>query len=410
MKNPSSYLKLRVLGAIEYAQGGTIRERIRKVADEQFLDEDGMPRKFTWRTISTWLYRYKARGVTGLDVKPRGDKGTTRKVTPEELMEAISQLLPQFRDRKYNKMELYRACVEQNILHKERIAQTTFYRFIREYDLLSKNEITLNKRRLAFAMQYANQLWQADTLVGPYIKDESGRSVQAKLIAFIDDATRVICHGEFFLNDNTECLISCYRSALYKRGIPDSLYCDNGSNYSSLELKLVCDRIGTILKFTPVRDGSSKGKIERFFRTVRDKFLSHNLELSSLAALNRQFTRWLEDDYNSVVHSALGMKPIDRFGLDLKRIRYLPPSKENDELFYAEDTRSVKNDNTFSFKKIRFETPCDLRNKEIAIRFDRRNPTDQVIVYYKNQRMGVAKPLDLISNGLSRQHKKEVSA
>jgi hypothetical protein len=106
----------------------------------------------------------------------------------------------------------------------------------------------------------------------------------------------------------------------------------------------------------------------------------------------------------------LGMKPIDRFGLDLKRIRYLPPSKENDELFYAEDTRSVKNDNTFSFKKIRFETPCDLRNKEIAIRFDRRNPTDQVIVYYKNQRMGVAKPLDLISNGLSRQHKKEVSA
>ncbi len=82
-----------------------------------------------------------------------------------------------------------------------------------------------------------------------------------------------------------------------------------------------------------VRDDAAKGKIERFFKRVRDQFLSRNLDLSLLEALNRQFTAWVESEYNAVEHSALGMKPIDRFGLDLKRIRFLLPNEVNDELF-----------------------------------------------------------------------------
>ncbi|MBU1913241.1 MAG: Mu transposase C-terminal domain-containing protein, partial [Candidatus Omnitrophica bacterium] len=131
-------------------------------------------------------------------------------------------------------------------------------------------------------------------------------------------------------------------------------------------------------------------------------FLSRKLDLSSLEALNRQFISWVEDEYNASMHSAIGMKPIDRFGLDLKRIRFLPPSDTNDELFYAETTRKVKKDNTFSFKNIRFETPVDLRDKEISIRYDR-NKYDPVVIYYKGQRMGKAKPLNAIANGLLRR-------
>jgi putative transposase len=396
MKTPSSYLKLRILGAVDYAAGKTIRERIRNISKQEFIDEEGLPRRFTWRTISTWYYRYKAGGVTGLDVKPRSDKGIPRKITPEELLEAINQVLPDFMETRYNKMDIYRKCIEKGILRKEQIAQTTFYRFIREYELLSKKDTSGNKKRLAFAMQYANQLWQVDTLFGPYVQTDKGKQ-QSKLIAFIDDASRVICHGQFFLQENTDNLITTFRAAIYKRGIPEQLYADNGSIYSSLELKIICDRIGCILRFTPVRDAASKGKIERFFRTVRMKFLSLRLDLSSLTALNASFNRWVEDEYNSHIHSSLGLKPVDRFQIDLKRIRFLPPSKENDELFYASDIRTVKNDNTFPFKKIRYETPCDLRGKKIEIRFNRKNTRD-IIVYYKNQRMGVAKPLDLIAN------------
>lgn len=408
MKNPSSYLKMRVMGAIDYAPGKSIKERIMNVAGQTFVDEDGRPRQFTWRTISTWLYRYKKHGVTGIENKVRRDKGLPRKVTPEELLEAINIAKAHFRDKHYDRMRLYRYCIEKGILNKNQIAQTTFYRFIREYELLKDDDQLGNKKRLAFCMQYANQLWQGDTMYGPYVKDHNTPR-QTKLIAFIDDASRVVTHAEFFFEENIDTLVRVLKAAFYKRGVPEQLYVDNGSIYTSQEITLICARIGCILRHTPVRDGSAKGKVERFFRRVRQQFLSRTLDLGSLEKLNDQFTVWLEDEYNGVVHCALGMKPIDRFGFDLKRIRFLPPSETNDELFYAEETRCVKKDNTFSFKNVRYETPVDLREKQITIRFDR-SETDRVVIYYKNQRMGEAGPVDLIANGLLRQkaHPKEV--
>ena len=400
MKQPSAYLKMRILGAIDYADGKSITQRIRNLAAQSFSDEDGNSRSFTWRTIQTWLYRYKSQGITGVQPKSRKDKGSTRKVSPEELLEALNAARRHFHDKHPDKMSLYRYCIEKGLLNKNDIAQTTYYRFIREYDLL-KDDDSVAKKRLAFCMQYANQLWQADTMFGPYVKDHN-KPKPTKLIAFIDDASRVVAHGQFFTEENTETLITALKNALYKRGIPEQLYVDNGSIYTSQEITLICARLGIILRHTPLRDGSAKGKIERFFRRVRQQFLSRQLDLSSLEALNRQFTLWLEDEYNSVIHSATGLKPIDRFGFDLKRVKFLSPCDDTDELFFAEDTRKVKNDNTFSFKNLRYETPVDLRDKLITIRFDRAR-FDRIVIYYKDQRMGDAKPLDAIANGLLRR-------
>jgi len=403
MKNPSAYLKMRVLGAIDTAEGKTRNQRIRNVAALTFTDEDGNRRQFTWRTIQTWYYRYKNHGITGIDTSTRSDKGTTRKITPEELLEAINQALPHFRNKKkrFNKMSIYRFSIANGLLSKNEVSQTSFYRLIRQYDLLNPQAEQTNKRRLAFSMQYANQLWQADTMFGPYVKDGTEHK-QAKLIAFLDDASRVLCHGEFFFEENTDSLVKSLKAAFYKRGIPEQLYVDNGSIYCSQEIALICGRIGCILRHTPVRDASAKGKVERFFRTVRDRFLTRQLDLSSLSALNRAFAVWVEDKYNCNEHSAIGMKPIDRFGMDLKRIRFLSPGEANDELFFAEETRKVKRDNTFSFKNVRFETPVDLRGKTVSIRYER-GSLNRVIIYYKGERAGAARPLDAVANGLLRR-------
>jgi putative transposase len=148
-----------------------------------------------------------------------------------------------------------------------------------------------------------------------------------------------------------------------------------------------------------------KGKIDRFFRRVRDQFLVKKLDLSCLETLNRQFTHWVENDYNALPHDAIGMKPIDRFGIDLARVRFLAPSEHNDELFYAEATRKVKKDNTFSFAGRRYETPVDLRDKEIQLRHDRRRQDTSavVVIYHKGQRLGAARLLDTVANGLQRR-------
>jgi transposase InsO family protein len=407
MKLPSVYLKMRVLGALDTVEGRTRHERVLNVAAMTFLDEEGNPRQFTWRTIQTWHYRYKNHGITGMTNTPRKDKGHTRKVAPEDLLEALKAAKPHFRDQHANKRALYRFCIEKGLLHPDRIAQTTFYRYIREYDLLADDIHDDNKKRLAFSMKHANQLWQADTMFGPFVNTSEGSRKQAKLIAFIDDASRVLCHGEFFFDENVDTLVRAIRAAFYKRGVPEQLLVDNGSIYCSQEITLICARVGCILRHTAVRDAAAKGKIERFFRRVRDQFLVKKLDLSSLEALNRQFTYWVENDYNAVTHDAIAMKPIDRFGIDLARVRFLPPSEHNDELFFAEADRKVKKDNTFSFSGRRYETPVDLRDKEIQIRYDRRRlDTTAVIIYYKGQRMGAARLLDAVANGLMRRKEK----
>jgi putative transposase len=404
MKLPSVYLKMRVLGAVDTVAGKTRDERMHAVAAMTFTDEDGHPRQFTWRTIQTWFYRYKNRGITGMTPQPRCDKGQTRKVTPEELLEAIHAAKPHFRSLNANKRAIYRFCIEQGLLQPDRIAQTTFYRFIREHDLLAEDEAD-QKQRLAFSMKHANQLWQADTLFGPHCTAPTGSKKPTKLIAFLDDASRVLCHGEFFFDENVDTLVRTLRAAFYKRGVPEQLLVDNGSIYCSQEITLICARVGCILRHTAVRDAAAKGKIERFFRRVRDQFLVKNLDLSSLESLNRQFTDWAERDYNAAEHDAIGMKPIDRFGMDLARIRFLPPSEHHDELFYAETVRTVKKDNTFSFHNRRYETPADLRGHEIQLRHDRSDTgvSPAIIIYHKGQRIGPARLLDTVANGLRRR-------
>src|SRR5271166_3702790 len=397
MRNPTAYLKMRVLGAIDMAPGNSIQARMRAVSQMQFTDEEGHARQFTWRTIQTWYTRYQKHGVTVMEPKPRSDKGKTRKVGLENLSEAVAKMLPKIRGKMPRLATLYRLCIEEGILTREQIAPNTFRRLVKQYELLKPDAECSHKLRLAFSKAHANDMWQADTLFGPYIQ-HGGCPVQTRLIAFLDDASRVCCHGQFYLAENVDTLIEALRSAFYKRGVPQSLYVDNGSIYVSKEIVQICARVGCLLHHTPVRDGAAKGKIERFFRTVREQFLSRTLDLSGLEALNRQFIHWVEEQYNARKHSVIEMPPLDRFALDRSRVRFLPPNEANDELFFVEEERHVRADNTFSFKSIRFEAPRHLPERTIQIRFERKRPTHRVIVYYKGERMGEARPLDPVAN------------
>ena len=403
MKNPTPYLKMRVLGAIETAEGNSIIARIRNVSQMSFTDEDGHPRSFTWRTIQTWYTRFKKHGVTVMENTPRSDRGKTRKINHEQLLEAVRAVLPSARMPRHAspppKALLYRLCIEKGLLTRSQIAPNTFSRLVNELELLKTDAQCENRRRLAFAKPYANDLWQADTMFGPYIQTPDGPA-QSRLIAFIDDASRVCCHGEFFINENTDSLVAAFRAGFYKRGVPSALLVDNGSIYTSREIIQICARVGCLLHHAPLRDGAAKGKVERFFRTVRDQFLARELDLSSLAALNRAFTHWAEEQYNAQKHSILDMSPLERFALDRNRIRFLPPNETNDELFFVEEERHVRADNTFSFRAARYEAPRHLPERTIQVRYRRtdKTPGAPVIVYYKNERMGAARPVNLVAN------------
>lgn len=349
------------------------------------------------------MYRYKKHGITTLENQTRSDKHGHRKVQPDELAEAIHEVLPHLSKNKQGvlpKSVLYRTLLQKGLITRTQLAPTTFYRMVRQHELL--NETVTQKLRLSFSMQHANELWQADTLHGPSIKQANGQWRKTFFIAFIDDASRVITHGEFFYRDNAENMIEAFRSALYKRGQPERLNFDNGSNYKSKEILQACLRLNIHLSHAPIRDGAAKSKIERFFRGFRDRFLTQHLEFESLDQLNRLAHQWIEEDYNAKHHSGIQMIPLDRFALDLKRIRFLTDDEFSEEIFFIEQDRKVSKTNVFSLLSRQFECPVDLREKRIQVRYDRQRQ-HRFIVYFKNQRMGEATPLDLQHNAMMKR-------
>jgi putative transposase len=401
---PSLALRLRVLSAIDYAPGDNLRQRIKQVSQRTFVDEpSAQSYQFTWRTIETWCYRFKKHGITTLDKQPRRDKNTYRKVKLNELAEAIKEVLPTLRFNKTGtipKVMLYRKLLQNNYFARSQLSQTAFYRMLRDNDLLNVEQT--RKLRQSFAMQYANELWQADTMHGPSIKQPNGQWRKTFLIAFIDDASRVITHAEFFYRDNTQTMIEAFKTALFKRGKPERLYFDNGANYTSKEILQACLRLDIRLSFAPLRDGAAKGKIERFFRGFRDRFLTQHLDFASLADLNDKTHDWIEHHYNTHYHSGIQMAPLDRFNLDRGRIVFLTDDEFTEEVFFVEQTRKVSKTNVFSINNHKYECPVDLREKKIQVRFDRAR-CDRFIVYFNEQRMGVATLLDLHFNARQRR-------
>ena len=104
------------------------------------------------------LIRYRKHGITALSVTSRSDKGKLRKVTPEEVMEAVRAVLPKFHLTRPTKAALYRATIEQGLLTRERIAPNTFSRILKEYEMLNPKDEHTGRRRMAFAKAHANEM------------------------------------------------------------------------------------------------------------------------------------------------------------------------------------------------------------------------------------------------------------
>jgi len=102
--------------------------------------------------------------------------------------------------------------------------------------------------RRRFAYQEAGQLWMSDVMFGPpVISDDGRRKKKTYLIAFIDDATRVIPHAQFAFAENTRSFLPVFKVALIKRGLPQRLLVDYGANYRSKHFSIVCAKLGVAL-------------------------------------------------------------------------------------------------------------------------------------------------------------------
>lgn len=156
--------------------------------------------------------------------------------------------------------------------------------------------------------------------------------------------------------------------------------------------------------FTP----NSRGKIERFFRTVRMRFLSR-LEpekIKSLEELNLRFWQWLEEDYQRKMHSSLNMSPLDYFMSQADQVRMFSDPALLDEYFLLRAQRKINHDATFSLEKILFETDAELANSRLEVRYEPEwldNPARPVFLYREGKKVGEGRRVNLSENASAKR-------
>jgi hypothetical protein len=236
-------------------------------------------------------------------------------------------------------------------------------------------------------------------LFGPYVQRAGGGRMQVFLYAILDDASRLIPHAQFYTHQGLDAFLDCLRQSVAARGLPTRLYVDNAKVYRSQQLARIAASIGILITHTPPYQPEGRGKIERWFRSVREQFLA-NLDprrTLSLPELNQRLWAWIEQVYHGSEHSGLGTTPLLRWQRDIEHIRQLPPSTDLRRLFFYRVARLVRRDSTFLLRGHFYEAPPQFAGQTIEARFD---PLDlyQVEIYFQEQAHSMARIVDAVVN------------
>jgi hypothetical protein len=256
-----------------------------------------------------------------------------------------------------------------------------------------------SKDRRRFSFEKAGELWMSDVMHGPRVGTAGGRKRKAYFIALLDDATRVVPFAAFALSENTAAFLPVLEQAMRRRGLPKRLYVDNGSAFRSKHLALVCAKLGVTLIHARPYQPAGKGKIERFFRTVRMRFLPtlQAEDHRSLEALNRKVWGWVEGEYHHTPHRGLGGEtPLDRWAGHSDDVQLA--GDDVGELFLFEQKRKVAKDRTVSLEGVLYEVDAILVGETVALRYDPARKDRSIQVWHEKQRVQIAKPVDSYAN------------
>ena len=332
-------------------------------------------------------------GIDSLAPKTRCDIHVPRRLSDS----AISQIQKIKEKYPYITGKLvYQKLIEEGFIKCSETSMATVLRYIRDNNLKPKQLV--GTVRKAYEMEYANDCWQSDTSHGPVIT-VNGKKKQAYLITFIDDASRLILHGEFFFNDNAVNMQAVFKKAISKYGLPKRIFVDNGKTYKNDQLRLICASLGVVLIHTKAYSPESKGKIERSFRTIKDNWLNGTdwNTFTGLEDLNIKFNTYLNEKYSNSIHSSIEQTPRNRFLKDSDRIKYISKEKLEDH-FLHRVARTVNNDATIQLHSKFFEIPQKYIGRRVNVRY---SPLNLDIAYIFNESNEIADtvyPLKRVDN------------
>ena len=351
----------------------------KRVTEHPLKFPDGSVKEVKYKTLEKWVSVYQRYGFNALMPNDRSDKGSTR-VLSDIAIEEIYRLKQEF--PRLNATQIHAQLVQNGFIPAT-VNVCSVQRFIKRNDLKSARNPNLRDRK-AFEEDSFGKMWQTDTCYFPYIT-EDGKSHRVFAICIIDDHSRLIVGGKLFYSDSAANFQTVFKNAVATYGIPSKLYTDNGSPYSNEQLRLICGSIGTVLLHTKVRDGASKAKIERFWRTTKERWL-YSLDMDSVSSLEEFNTLFIEylRNYNTTLHSGIGCTPFERYQASAKVVQS-PKSREwLDECFLNRIYRKVRKDATVSVERASYDAPMQFIDQKVEIRF-RPGEMDSAAIFFEGQ-------------------------
>jgi putative transposase len=258
---------------------------------------------YSLATLERWHYAYKSGGLDALKPAPRSDRGRCQDLTMEQ-----RQLLLDIREEHSaaSVPVILRTLVAEGRLEPNAISASSVRRFYQEsgLDRVAVRNQARGKVRLRWQAERPGALWHADVCHGSAVLID-GQSLPVRIHGILDDASRYIIALEAFHHERESEMLTLLVRAVRKHGPADALYLDNGATYRGQALSLACARMGTTLIHAKPYDAPARGKMERFWRTLREGCLDHTGSLSSLHDLNVRLWAFIDQHYHRAPHGGL---------------------------------------------------------------------------------------------------------
>ncbi len=326
---------------------------------------DGTLRHFAPVTIERWYRSYMRGGFETLLPAGRCDAGRPRRLD-DELQEQIRHLKASY--PRMSAAAILRQLEDNGSIGNGEVSQATVCRFLNQIEFQGRHAGGQDMRR--YERPHINEVWCGDSSAGPYLKTQDGKKRRAFVIALIDDASRFITGIDVFFNDSFVNLMSVMKSAVAKYGRPKVFNFDNGSAYKNRQMELPAARIGSTLNYCRPYTPTAKAKIERWFRTMKDQWMS-SLDASGFTTLDelRGSLFSYVHSYNQTSHASLkGKSPQERFFSEPEYIHRLT-EQEIPGSFLLEAERRVSADSVVVIGHTEYEVDCRFAKQRITLRY-----------------------------------------
>jgi putative transposase len=379
-----------------------IKRMIREKAKRSYQIPYSLKTSISAKCIRKWLRDFKRQGIAGITPRTRYDKGKSRVLTQEEQDAFLSFL--------EKKPELTAKAafldLQKKGIIKNNISASSLSRLVLAHGLDKKNRMALmndsgNEKVLKFSFKYPLECVQADVMHAFHVPDDKGRMKKAKLLTFLDDATRRILYSCFAFTEKALDFEKGIKWVLQNHGRIHRIYVDNGAPFISNQTKRILDILGIQIIHSRAYRPQGRGKQERFFRTARERCirLLNPDDIQSLAQLNTLFQTWVECEYHRSPHKGLaGNTPLDAWLAGTKYIIPVDPSIDLDQVFLHRVKRKIYNDATFSFSGQLYEVNSMLIGKTVTVVYDPFQEIRELKVHLNRQYICDARLVDTYAN------------